>query len=43
MVYVYDTKCHGRLVHSVQVVEMMKRYGVIKVPLVQLLVCKLIQ
>ena len=35
MVYVYDTKCHGRLVHQVQVMEMMKHYGVIKAPLVQ--------
>jgi hypothetical protein len=35
MVDVYDTKWHGRLVYSVQVVEMMRCYGVIKVPLIK--------
>jgi hypothetical protein len=43
MVDVHDTRWHGRLVHLGTVVEIMKHYGVIKVPLVQTLICRLIQ
>jgi hypothetical protein len=42
MVDVHDTKWHGRLVCLGTVVGIMKRYGVVKVPLVQTLICRLI-